>query len=186
MPKRTPLAQLPSDPPPPQGLATLVRLPTLVRSKMLSHARARPQWPTEVCTGSVLARPRAARRLLQPNRSASTTVDDPNSAHRIGSRPPIQLFSRMAAAMTLEPLPCSRGASHPARGQPSVNGPGIESRRSPAFVDTTPHCAIARVRELCPAPRGLGHLMLRTRDATDWSYLRHARAPLPAPVASSP
>jgi hypothetical protein len=43
------------------------------------------------------ARPRAARRLLQPKHSASTTSDDPNSAHRAGSRPPTQLFSRMAA-----------------------------------------------------------------------------------------
>lgn len=123
------------------GFAAAARLPTLVRSPVLSHGGARPRCSIEVRSIEP-ERPRAVRRLLQPNRFASTTMDDPNPAHRVGSRPPSQLRSRVAVAE----MPLSR---HSARGQPRLHGPGVE-RWANRPIDSTPPGAIARAGSFAP------------------------------------
>lgn len=101
------------------------------------------------------ARPRAARRLLQSNHSASTTMDDPNSAHHVGGRPPTQLRSRMATANAPGPHPrghdendALRAANRAFTGQGSDLGGCTHLRRPDASLRDRSR------RELRPAPLG--------------------------------
>jgi len=81
-----------------RSFAAAIQLPTLLRSPMLAHGGARQNRSRERIYFPERETPRVARRLLQPNRSTSMTVDDPNPAHRHGGLPPSQLFSRVATA----------------------------------------------------------------------------------------
>jgi hypothetical protein len=167
------------------GLATLVRLPTLVRSMMLSHVRARPHWyRTEFALG------RSVRGLaplvdfcnrIAP-RARPWTIRTPRTAWQ---SPTNAAPLADGCDPDARPLPCSRGALH-------LGGRPTERSRARDRVSAVSrlHRLDASLRDrsrqrASPRPARLGHLMLRTRDATDWS-LRHARAPLPAPAASSP
>ena len=85
----------------------------------------------------------AVRRLLQPDRFASTTVDDPNPAHHDGSRLPTQLHSRVAGAET----PLSKRS---ALGQPRLHGPGVEGTGEKRPIASTPPDAIARAESFAP------------------------------------
>jgi hypothetical protein len=123
-------------------------------------------------------RPRAARRLLQPKRSTSTTVTDPNSAHHDGGLPPSQLFSRMAAT---GPLPHGRGTVAANR---CVTGQGSRPRRY-VLLDPTPLVAIARTESFAP-PRSARTPLVASSWRRRMELPVAARAPLPASVASLP
>jgi hypothetical protein len=101
-------------------------------------------------------RPRAARRLLQPNRSTSTTVDDPNPAHHDSGLPPSQLFSRVAAAEQSSARHQARSLAVAVpwchRGQPMRHGPGVVSSTFPSLCGLDASRRDRSRRELCPAP----------------------------------
>lgn len=150
----------------------------------LADARALGARPLVFCGGSLRRdprRPRAARRLLQSNHSASTTVDDPNPAHRAGSLPPSQLYSRVATAVRRRFLSVASPpvANRDFTGQGS--GLGVS-----AFIDPTPLLRDRSRRELCPAPLGSGTSCCSPRDEADWSFPAITWASLPSPAPRLP
>ena len=168
------------------GLATVVRLPTLVRSPMLSHGRARPHGLGE---GFALVEPREASR--RPSTSATESLRE-HDRGRSKLRAPRRQSPADAAPVadgcgeyvsTRELSIAVR--TRAARGQPSFHGPGIGSRRLPAFIDPTPPCAIARVESFAP-PRSARTPRVASSSCGGLEPSRRTRAPLPALDASSP
>lgn len=120
----------------------------------------------------------AVRRLLQPDRFASTTVDDPNPAHHDGSRLPTQLLPRVAGAET----PLSKRS---ALGQPRLHGPGVDDTGENAQVPRRLPTRSLAPRAV-PRPAGLEHLMSQARALQGWSCPASPGYPLPAPVRDCP
>jgi hypothetical protein len=137
---------------------------------MLAHGGARPYRLGRGFTSPSDERPRAARRLLQPNRSASTIVDDPNPAHRTGSRPPSQLFSRVATA---EAQPFGTLRTRPTERHGSRDRAWTISRLLTRYLSTR-----SLAKRALPRPTWLGHLTLRTRCGSGLELSRRRSAPV--------
>ena len=107
-----------------RDFAVVVRLPALIRSMMLAHVRARPRSLRGVPLRK-RTRPGAVRRCLQPNRFASTTVDDPEP------RAPQRRSPAIAAPAAGGYVQRAQLFSALARGQPRRHGPGVACEALP-------------------------------------------------------
>jgi hypothetical protein len=150
------------------GFATETRLPTLLhRSRMLSHGAARP---IDVCRRLFTRgreRPRAACRLLQPNRSASTTRNEstePRAPYRWS--PTCTALPAGGYAGSEDGLPFGRCLRSAASREATGQGPRSGCSRI-RFAQLPPSRSLATGAS--PQPDRLGHLLSQARDVAGWS-----------------
>ena len=115
---------------------------------------------------------------------ARPNTNRPNPAHRTGSRPPAQLFPRMATLIPTDELPY-RSLSSPERSQSRVHGSGAVARVLSPHKASAPPIAIARERSFAPTRSTRTPLV-----ANSWrrglEYLRRRAVMSDAPVFSEP